>query len=78
VESNVANSCKTNFNSFYLLGAFHRHILVESPDEKLTGYEIGRPLEYYAEHFFGWKLCGPIAFRYKSIIAFTKRHLAGF
>jgi SAM-dependent methyltransferase len=52
------------------------HFIVSSwlrPYLKFSDAEVMRPLELYTELFCGWKLTGPISFRDKHIMAFTKR-----
>jgi hypothetical protein len=51
------------------------HFIVTSwlkPYQIFSSSEVMRPIESYTRHFSGWKLSGPISFRDKSIIAFTK------
>jgi SAM-dependent methyltransferase len=50
------------------------HFIVTSwlqPYQQISELEIMRPLKYYTKHFKGWQLTGPIAFRDKSLLAFT-------
>jgi len=50
------------------------HFLVTSwlqPYHQISELEVMRPLKYYRKQFKGWQLTGPIAFRDKSLLAFT-------
>jgi SAM-dependent methyltransferase len=50
------------------------HFLVTSwlqPYQQISELEVMRPLKHYAKLFKGWQLTGPIAFRDKSLLAFT-------
>jgi SAM-dependent methyltransferase len=50
------------------------HFLVTSwlqPYQQISELEVMRPLKYYTRQFDGWQLTGPIAFRDKSLLAFT-------
>jgi SAM-dependent methyltransferase len=51
------------------------HVIVTSwlrPYQRYSSAEVMRPLESYTDQFVGWSLTGPIPFRDKYIMAFTK------